>query len=393
MDLANIQQAMAREGIEAWVIYDFQSKNPIMRQFVQPKSMTTRRLFLVIPIQGEPQLLGSRVDHDVIDELPFLHNFYVSWQQMEAELARLLEGCQLVAMDYSPGGELPTVSRVDAGTVELIRKLGKTIVSAANVYQAGAAIWEAGTLEAHLEDCERVARIKDEAFAFIAEQLRYGKLVTEYDVQQFIAQQFEQQQLFTPDSPIVGVNAHSGDPHYFPSANHPAPIKKGDWILIDLWAKRPGYKYVMADMTWVAVAGSQPTVKQQQVFNTVAAARDRAIEFLQACVDQGRPVEGWQVDDEARKVITQAGYGDYFIHRTGHSLGPGDHAHGSGANIDNLETHDTRQLIPGIGFSIEPGIYLPEFGVRLEIDVYMSESGPLVTTPIQREIICLETVG
>lgn len=390
MDINDIQQAMAREGIEAWLIYDFQGKNPIMGQFVQPKAMTTRRLFLVIPAQGEPQLLGSRVDHDIIKALPFSHHSYVSWQQMEAQLAHLLKDYHVVAMDYSPGGELPTVSRVDAGTVEMIRKLGKTIVSAANVHQAGAAIWESGTLEAHLEDCGRVAQIKDEAFLFIAEQLRLGQVITEYDVQQFIAQRFQQQQLFTPYPSIVGVNAHSSDPHYSPSAEHHALIEKGDWILIDLWAKRPGYKYVMADMTWVAVTASKPTAEQQHVFSVVAAARDRAVAFLQECVDQGQPVEGWQVDDVARRVITQAGCGDYFIHRTGHSLGPGDHAHGSGANIDNLETHDTRQLLPGIGFSIEPGIYLPEFGVRLEIDVYMSESGPLVTTPVQREIICLE---
>lgn len=390
MNLDNMQQVMAQDGIDCWLLYDFQGKNPIMAQFVRPKSMVTRRLFLIIPATGEPQLLGSKIDHDVIQALPFDASYYVSWQEMEGELTRLLAGCQVVAMDYSPGGALPTISRVDAGTVETIRKLGKTVVSAANVYQAGAAMWEPGILETHLEDCRRVAGIKDDAFTLIADHLRQDDSITEYDVQQFIMQQFEQAGLFTPYPPIVAVNAHSGDPHYSPEADHHAPIRKGDWILIDLWAKQPGYSHVFADMTWVGIAGPQATAKQQEVFTTVAQARDKVIDFLQAQSSQGQAIEGWQVDDVARQHITQAGYGPYFFHRTGHSLGPGDHVHGSGVNIDNLETHDTRKLIPGIGFSVEPGIYLPAFGIRLEINVFMDQSGPTITTPIQSEIITLD---
>lgn len=390
MNLQNMQRIMAQEGIDCWLVYSFQGKNPIMAQFVRPKSMVSRRLFLIIPAAGEPQLLGSKIDHDVIQALPFQANYYVSWQEMERELSRLLADCQIVAMDYSPGGELPTVSRVDAGTVEMMRRLGKTIVSAANVYQAGAAIWEPGVLDIHLDDCRQVARIKDDAFNFIADHLRRGDFITEYDVQQFIMQQFEQAGLFTPYPPIVGVNAHSGDPHYSPEADHHAPIHKGDWILIDLWAKQPGYSHVFADITWVGIAGPKAAAKQQEVFSIVAEARDKVIDYLQTKTNQGEAIEGWQVDDVARQHITQAGYGPYFFHRTGHSLGPGDYVHGTGVNIDNLETHDTRHLIPGIGFSVEPGIYLPEFGVRLEINVYMDAAGPQITTPVQHEIITLD---
>ena len=390
MNLQNMQQIMAQEGIDCWLVYSFQGKNPIMAQFVRPKSMVSRRLFLIIPAKGQPQLLGSKIDHDVIQGLPFQATDYVSWQEMERELSRLLIDCQVVAMDYSPGGELPTVSRVDAGTVEMIRKLGKTVVSAANIYQAGAAVWEPGVLDVHLDDCRQVAQIKDNAFALIADHLRRGDSITEYDVQQFIMQQFEQAGLFTPYPPIVGVNGHSGDPHYSPEADNYAAIHKGDWILIDLWAKQPGYNHVFADMTWVGIAGPAATAKQQEVFTIVAEARDKVIDFLQTKTHQGQAIEGWQVDDVARQHISQAGYGPYFFHRTGHSLGPGDHVHGTGVNIDNLETHDTRHLIPGIGFSVEPGIYLPEFGVRLEINVFMDASGPQVTTPIQKEIITLD---
>ena len=390
MNLQNMQQIMAQEGIDCWLVYSFQGKNPIMAQFVRPKSMVSRRLFLIIPAKGQPQLLGSKIDHDVIQGLPFQATDYVSWQEMERELSRLLIDCQVVAMDYSPGGELPTVSRVDAGTVEMIRKLGKTVVSAANIYQAGAAVWEPGVLDVHLDDCRQVAQIKDDAFVLIADQLRRGDSITEYDVQQFIMQQFEQAGLFTPYPPIVGVNGHSGDPHYSPEADNYAAIHKGDWILIDLWAKQPGYNHVFADMTWVGIAGPAATAKQQEVFTIVAEARDKVIDFLQTKTHQGQAIEGWQVDDVARQHISQAGYGPYFFHRTGHSLGPGDHVHGTGVNIDNLETHDTRHLIPGIGFSVEPGIYLPEFGVRLEINVFMDASGPQVTTPIQKEIIMLD---
>jgi Xaa-Pro aminopeptidase len=273
--------------------------------------------------------------------------------------------------------------------VERIRSWGKKVVSAANVFQAAVALWGPGVLEAHLEDCRTVAEIKDEAFEFIGDQLRRGQPVTEYDAQALIMRRFAETGLTTPYPVVVAVNQNSSDPHYTPNAERYAPINKGDWILIDLWAKRLGHDYVYADITWVAYAGATPSAKQQEVFGVVAQARDAAVAFVQQNVSQGQTLAGWQVDDVARNIIAQAGYGEYFFHRTGHSLGPGDHVHGPGVNIDNLETRDTRQLIPGIGFTVEPGIYLPEFGLRLEIDVFMEATGPRVTTPIQQEIICL----
>lgn len=390
MDIQRIQAAMKAEGIDSWVSYDFQGKNPIMTYFLQTESMLTRRVFLIIPAEGEPHVLASVIDHDSLHAVPFKQTYYVSWEEMESRLQEFLAGSQIIAMDYAPNGTLPTISRVDAGTVEQIRNMGKTVVSAANIFQEAMAVWPAGVLEAHLEDCVTVAGIKDEAFQYIADQLRQGKVVTEYDAQSLIGRRFEESGLHVPYPVIVAVNAHSSDPHYSPGPDRFASIKKGDWILIDLWAKRPGHDFVYADMTWVAYAGSAPSTQQQEIFDIVAAARDGVVDFVQRCVDQKTSVEGWQVDDVARNLITEAGYGKYFIHRTGHSLGPGDHVHGPGVNIDNLETHDTRKLSAGIGFSVEPGIYLPDFGVRLEIDVFMDESGPQVTTPIQREIICLD---
>lgn len=390
MDLTHVQAAMQREGVDCWVIYDFQGTNPIMSQFLRTKAMTTRRVFLVIPASGEAQLLGSKVDHDTLHLLPFKQNFYAGWQEMEHKLQALLNDYQVVGMDYSPAGLLPTVSRVDAGTVEMIKKMGKEVRTAANILQAGVAIWGQVVLEAHLEDCIKVAQIKDEAFHFIAGRLRTGQPVTEYDTQSFIMQRFEAENLWTAYPPVVASNQHSGDPHYTPEAARHAPIHKGDWILIDLWAKRPGYEFVYADMTWVALAGPTPSARQQEVFEVVTAARDKAVAFIQERAGQQETVQGWQVDDVAREVIREAGYGDYFFHRTGHSLSSGNHVHGAGVNIDNLETHDTRPLTPGIGFTIEPGVYLSDFGVRAEINLYMEEGGPRVTTPIQQAIICLE---
>jgi Xaa-Pro aminopeptidase len=390
MNFANIQAAMKDEGMDCWVIYDFQGKNPIMGHFLKTKSMMTRRAFLVIPAEGEPVILGSRIDHATLHLLPFKQIYYISWQDMEKRLQELLAGCRVVGMDYSPHCALPTASRVDAGTVEMIKSWGKQVVSAADVFQSAAATWGPAVLEAHLADCRVVAGIKDEAFQLIAERLRANRAVTEYQVQEFIMRRFAEKGLWTPHPPVVGVNAHSGDPHYTPEAGRHAPIKKGDWILIDLWAKRPDYPFVFADITWVALAGPTPSPKQRAIFEIVKAARDKAIAFLKENASRQTTLQGWQVDDVTRNYITEAGYGEYFIHRTGHSLSPGDFVHGTGVNIDNLESHDTRKLRPGIGFSIEPGIYLPEFGVRLEVDVYMDESGPRVTTPIQDEIICLD---
>ena len=390
MNLILAQAAMQQEGIGCWLVYDFQKTNPIMAHFIAPSRFVSRRVFLMIPVDGEPVIIGSKIDNDSLNSLSYRVEYYVSWQEMEAKLAEVLAPYQTIGLDYSPRCALPVASRIDAGSFEFIKRLGKTIKSAANVFQAAAAVWSNEALAQHLADCEAVAGIKDEAFALIEARLRNNEPVTEFEVQQFIMHRFEASNLFTPYPPIVAVNQHSGDPHYSPTKSKHSIIKRGDWILIDLWAKKPGYDYIFADMTWMGFAGQTPSAKQQEVFGVVRQARDAAVQFLQAAVERGNVVEGWQVDDATREVISRAGYGDYFFHRTGHSLGPGDNVHGQGANIDNLETHDTRRLQSGIGFSIEPGIYLPAFGVRLEINVYMGDSGPCVTTPVQRQIICMD---
>ena len=353
MDLARIQAALQTEGIDCWLIYDFQGMNPIMAQFLPGQLMLTRRVFLIIPAAGEPVIVGSKIDNDALRSLAYRPEFYVSWEEMERLLATILADFAVVGLDYSPRGMLPTMSRIDAGTVEMLQQgLGKTVVSAANVFQAAVAAWDEAVLEAHLEDCVTVAQIKDDAFVFIADRLRTGQTVTEYDVQQAIMRRFEAAKLDPDHPPIVAVNSHSGDPHYAPNAEKHWPINHGDWILIDLWARRPGRQFVFADMTWVAVAASQPSPQQQEIFEVVAQARDKTVAYVQQCVDQQLVVEGWQVDDIARNCIAEAGYGDYFFHRTGHSLSPGHHIHGTGVNIDNLETRDTRRLMPGIGFTI-----------------------------------------
>jgi Xaa-Pro aminopeptidase len=381
---------MQQEGIDCWLIYDFQKTNPIMGQVISGTRFVSRRVYFIIPAVGEPVILGSKIDNDALASLPYRIEFYVSWQEMQRKLTDLLAPYATLGLDYSPECALPVASRIDAGTFEFIKRLGKSIRSAANVFQAAAAQWSEAALAQHLADCATVASIKDEAFALIKTQLQRVEAVTEFDVQQFIMQRFEASNLFTPYAPIVAVNNHSGDPHYSPTENKHAAINPGDWILIDLWAKKPGHDYIFADMTWVAFAGQTPSAKQVEVFETVRSARDAAVQFVQDAAQHGEIVAGWQVDDATRQVIEQAGYGEYFFHRTGHSLGPGNHVHGQGANIDNLETHDTRRLQPGIGFSIEPGIYLPEFGVRLEINVYMDEDSPRVTTPVQHEIVLLD---
>ncbi|MDM8518617.1 Xaa-Pro peptidase family protein [Anaerolineales bacterium HSG6] len=389
MNIQAIQTALQQERFDCWLIYDFQNSNPALAQFVAGQLHLTRRVFIIIPARGEPTMLGSIIDHDALQSLPIPLTKYTNWREMNQKLETMLTDYQVVAMDYSPHGALPTVSRVDAGTVEAIRALGKEVVSAANIFQTAAAQWSAEAVIAHEEDCQRVAEIKDAAFQHIGQKLSTGEGINEYEVQQFIMNQFSAANLITPYPPIVAINAHSGDPHFSPTPDKHAPIRAGDWILIDLWAKRSGYQFIFADMTWVGVAAAQPTEKQQSVFDIVTGARDAAVDYIQTQVNQGAVIEGWQVDDVTRDYISQRGYGEQFFHRTGHSLGPGDNVHGMGANIDNLETHDTRRLAPGIGFSIEPGIYLPEFGIRSEINVYMTENGPQVTTPIQREIICL----
>jgi len=382
------QEILQRENLDGWLIYDFRSSNPMIALIAGKKLWTTRRLYLLIPSKGEPILLVNRLDLPHTLDLPGKRIVYTDRFQLEEYLINdLLKGRSRIAMEYSPNGALPVVAIIDAGTVEFIKDKGVEVVSSADLTQVLLSAWDAAALEHHRRASTLVAGIKDEAFNRIGRLLHEGESPTEYDIQQFIFNRFTEEGLETDEPPVVATNAHAGDPHYLPTKDHSSIIRLGDWILIDLWARLPGEQNIFSDITWVGVAGREPSAREQLVFETVCAGRDEALRVLESAANDRKTLQGWEVDAAVRKVITDAGFGEYFFHRTGHSLSPGKYVHGTGVNIDDFETHDTRRILPGLGFTIEPGIYLPEFGVRLEINVYMTESGPEVTSPMQREII------
>ncbi len=394
------QAYMRDQKIDGWLIYDFRGSNAILPQLLPGKRWTTRRAMLFIPVVGEAVLLVHGIDHPQFRDVPVRQDVYLSWRDLIAWLANATAGRARIAMEYSPGGILPAVSMVDAGTIELVRALGVEVVSSANLIQVCVATWSPAARAAHDAASQDVGRIKDQAFALIGQRIAAGQAVNEYEVQQHILQGFAAAGLETSEPPIVAVNAHAGDPHFEVSATAPAPIRQGDWVLIDLWARRPGEENIYSDITWVGFVGNRVPAKQQEVFNVVKAARDaslqRAVQAWQkragAAGEGEAPAElqGWQLDDAARQVIIDAGYEKYIRHRTGHSLSPGPLVHGLGFNLDNLETHDTRAVLPNLGFTIEPGIYLPEFGVRLEIDVFVDpQRGPTVTSVIQNDVVLL----
>jgi Xaa-Pro aminopeptidase len=291
-------------------------------------------------------------------------------------------------MEYSPRGEIPWVSRVDGGTLELVRQTGTRVVSSADLIQWYEARWSAESLEWHLRAAEGLSQIKDLAFETVRSRVTQGQSLNEYGVQQEMVRQLAERRLVSDCPPIVAVNRRTADPHYLPTARESQPIHKGDLLLLDMWAKCDAPGAVYADITWVAFLGKRPPDRYQAVFQTVRTARDRGVEFVREASQKGTPPCGFEVDDAVRRVIEDAGYGPYFLHRTGHSLGVD--VHGAGVNLDHLETCDTRRLIPGVAFSVEPGIYLEDFGIRSEINVFMAESGPRVTTlPVQDKLVCL----
>ncbi len=390
MNLEILQPYMREQRIDAWLVYDFRGSNPIFASLLAGQRWTTRRAALLIPAAGAPVLLGHSIDHNQFAGLSIPLETYLTWGDFRDWLARRLAGCARVAMEYAPGGALPVVSIVDAGTVELVRSLGVEVVSSANLIQLSAAVWSEAGVQQHRLACRQVAEIKDAAFALIGEKLAAGQKLLETDVQSFIVSRFAQAGLEANEPPIVAVNAHAGDPHYEPSEKTPTEIRRGDWVLIDLWARRPGRENIFSDITWVGLAGGTPSNRQREVFEVVRRARDAVVQRAQAAWRGREALAGWQLDDVARSIIVEAGYGAYVRHRTGHSLSPGEMVHGLGFNLDNLETHDTRQMLPRLGFTVEPGIYLPEFGVRLEINVYVDpQQGPVVTSPIQNEIVLI----
>lgn len=387
-DLA--QRYMQENGIDSWVVYDFRGSNPVMWQLLGGPKTTTRRSFLLIPARGEPHILAHAIERDLFEDTGIALRSFVSWPEMHTQLKTALKDCRKVAVEYSPHSALPTLSWVDGGTLELIRSCGVEVVSSADLFQAALTTWNPAAHESHLSACQQVVQVKDAAFEYVRRSLREQVPLSEYQVQEFIVQEFERRNLEMDHRPIVGVNANSGNPHYEPQEESAVRIGPGDWLLIDLWARHPGEQNVFGDITWVGCASADVSPAHQQVFDIVRKARDLVVERLRACWDKGEKLQGWELDVVAREHISGAGYGDYIVHRTGHSLGPGPRVHALGVNLDDLETHDTREVLPGTGFSVEPGIYLPEFGVRLEINVYVDpEKGPTVTTPAQEEVVRL----
>jgi Xaa-Pro dipeptidase len=379
------QEFMAQDNIPGWLVYDYRESNPIFRQVIQPSGHVTRPCYFYLPARGAPTLLTHHVDAGKFAESGVDCIVYSNRETLVSALRELISSSGRLAMEYSPMNELPRVSRVDAGTVELVRSMGVDVVSSADLMQAATHRWTPEQYADHHATALKLGRIVNEAFAHAGERLGQG--VTEFDVAEFIRHRFAEEGIASPDGPIVAVNANASDPHYEPSARQHSSILPGDWLLIDLWAKGVVPGSVYADITWCAYAGDRVPARHQEIFDIVIGARDAAVEFLQESHRKGDAVRGWQADSVARNYIESRGYGQWFTHRLGHSIG--FEVHSEAVNLDGFETHDTRRIIPGVCFSVEPGIYLPDFGVRSEIDVFMSEDGPFPSSPVQREVVLL----
>jgi Xaa-Pro aminopeptidase len=392
MKIKEIQAELAALGLDAWLLYDFRGINPIAQNVANLSGKNiTRRWFCLIPADGEPRWLVHRIETSNFVGVPGRTTLYAGWEELNEEMRALLADIKTIAMEYSPDAAIPYVSRVDAGTLEWIRSFGVEVQTSAELAQRMEARLSDAQAAGHQAAAHLVLQAKDYAFTWIGSQLSDGKTITEYDVQQEILGQFDAMDLVTDHPPIVAVNAKSSDPHYAPTAADTQAIKVGDFILIDLWAKQKDPDAVFADTTWVAYAGHTVPAKYVEIFDIVREARDRAVRFIRERWDIGEPVHGYAVDDCVREYITEKGYGQFFIHRTGHNIGTV--IHGNGVNLDNLETRDVRTLIPGVCFSIEPGIYLSDFGVRTEIDVFLAGPGrdgvKVTTAPVQNRVLPL----
>ncbi len=383
--LAEIQEQLRNQRLDGWLLYDFQNLNPISKKILGLQgNLLTRRWFCWIPSSGQPEILCHLIEKHSFTSLGAALRTFKSWEEMLKQLENLLAGNSKIAMEYSPKCSIPYISRVDGGTLEILAALGKEVVSSANLVQYFEARWNAQQLDSHLRASALLMETLQSTFALIRENLRNGQPMTEVTLQQFMMQEFLKRKVTTFSPPIVAVNANSGNPHYEPSPKHSSSVKTNDILLIDWWGRidEPGSVY--ADYTWMGFLGESIPNHLQNVWTIVRNSRDAALEFIQKNYPT-TSLYGWQIDDVARSVITKAGYGEFFIHRTGHNIGEQDH--GNGANLDNFETHDLRELLPQTCFSIEPGIYLLEFGVRSEINVYLGADKIIPTgNPVQKEI-------
>jgi Xaa-Pro aminopeptidase len=388
MNVSAIQAALRERNIDAWLFYDHHHRDPIAYSVLglSADSMVTRRWFYLLPAVGEPVKLVHKIEAGQLDSLPGSKLQYAGWQQLFAQLKTMLASHRDVAMQYSPNNLIFLVSLVDGGTLELIRGFGKNVVSSADLVAQFEATWTQEQIETHFRARDAIDAITAAAFEEIGRRVR-GAGTDEYGIQQWFLEAFRRENLVTEDAPIVAVNAHAGDPHYGPRAEQSAPIHEGDFVLLDVWAKKNTPQAVYYDITWTGFVGHPPSDRMREVFEVVRQARDLGVETVQAAVASGRAIAGWEVDRAVRDRIAQAGYGECFIHRTGHSIGT--HVHANGANMDDLEIHDDRRILSNSCFSIEPGIYLPEFGVRSEVNVLVRAKSAVVTGKIQREIVTI----
>lgn len=386
--LSRVQELLKEQQLDGWLLYDFRRTNNLACEFlnIPAHKILTRRFFYWIPTEGTPVKIVHAIEEYSLNHLPGTQRRYLTWQELETHLAAILKGSRRIAMEYSPRNAIPYASKVDAGTMDVVRGCGVEVISSADILQTYLNVWNAEQLHSHLMAAEVVSSTVEAAWHLIANSIKNKKNLTEYAVQQFILDEFDKQGCVAEDSPICAFNAHSADPHYCADKDHSSSIAAGDFVLIDLSCKKKAPHAVYADITRVAVVSKTPTTEQQKVFEIVKKARDAGTELVRKRMSEGNILRGYEVDQCCREIIVKAGYGDYFLHRTGHNIG--EEIHGSGANLDSLETLDQRRILPGTCFSIEPGIYLPgKFGVRLEYDVYVHPNGNVqVTGGVQEKL-------
>jgi Xaa-Pro dipeptidase len=386
MKLDSIQSALRENGLDGWLFYDHHRRDPIAYRVLKINPpMCTRRWYYLIPSAGEPRKLIHRVERHNLAGLPGVEVQYSSWKEQQEGLKRILDGKRRIAMQYSPLNNIPYVGLVDAGTIELVSSLGVEVVSSADLVQLFEARWSEEAWASHLEAGKVVHAAVRAGFAAIRDAVRSGTGISEYDVQQEMRRVFAAGGVETDEGPVAAVNKNSANPHYMPQREDSARIGANDFVLLDVWGKMNKPGAVFFDITWTGFVGREVPRRYADVFEIVREARDGAVEFVQAAMESGRAIHGYEVDDVAREIITRRGYGPNFVHRTGHSIG--EDVHANGANIDNFETRDTRRIIPGICFSIEPGIYLEEFGVRSEVNVFVEDSNARVTGEIQTAVV------
>jgi Xaa-Pro dipeptidase len=390
LDIGAVQAALAADGLDGWLLYDFHGLNPIAGALAGTRRsghLATRRWFYLIPVSGSPRALVHAIEADTLSHLPGLTERYTGRDALEAGLRTVLTGLRRVAMEYSPGCAIPYIARVDAGTVELVRQCGVEVVSSGDLIQRFSAVWSADAVQTHRQASDALYRVKDRAFEAIAHRLRDGVRTTEYDIQQLMVGWFADEGLVSDSEPMVSVGPNAGNPHYLPTKTVHRLIEPGDLVLLDLWGKLQQSGAVYADITWVGVTRRPPSDEEARAFEAVRSARDAAVRLVVDAARGGRDLRGFEVDRVASAVLRQAGFGANILHRTGHSLG--EDVHGTGVNMDDFETHDDRRLLPGTGFTIEPGVYFERFGIRSEINMIVEARDATVSGPLQTELVAV----